>query len=360
MSSSLLVRKGGGGGGGPPQRLHVATGAGAGNEKEEKIRSSQGECFRSMLLFLLLLVTIIGVMILIESNSAEGTINLNGITHEETVQHQQDVSPPPIVQQKQDILDQQREHHEARGITEEELIEQVDIFDKQVRERKATPGLIMETDPRGLQLTKQLQDVTRQLLIKRYGIHDTYRVEVNVIFPETVPDTSRHKGSTGTIVIEMAPIDLIPVSVFYFLEMARTWKQGAFHRNAGHVLQVSSVSGAHGGRTHMPFQEYSPSHPHAKGTTGYAGRPSGPGWYVSIMDNTRNHGPGSQQKHNPHEADANFGHVVQGMDDVVPRIHSIPQNGWLDEKYKIKIPSMKVLVPTGPNGSYEEWKESGG
>jgi hypothetical protein len=65
----------------------------------------------------------------------------------------------------------------------------------------------------------------------------------------------------------------------------------------------------------MPFQEYHPQFPHVQYTVGYAGRPSGPGWYVSILDNSHNHGPGSQQNHNPHEADSLFGKLVNEHDD---------------------------------------------
>jgi len=71
-------------------------------------------------------------------------------------------------------------------------------------------------------------------------------------------------------------------------------------------------------------------------------------------------GPGSQQKHNPHEADANFGFVVEGgMDDVVPRIHSIPQTEWLDAKNQIKQLKYTILVPDETKkGAFREWSES--
>ena len=151
----------------------------------------------------------------------------------------------------------------------------------------------------------------------------------------------------------MGPIDLIPCSVYNFLEIARTWKPtgGAVHRNAHHVLQVQSSSEV---RKSMPFQEYSPEYPHQKGTTGYAGRPSGPGWYISIQDNTQNHGPGSQQKHNPYEADSLFGRVIQGFDDVVPRIHSVPQMGWLDKNNQIAIPKMTILIQVPNNNKSKD------
>ena len=189
----------------------------------------------------------------------------------------------------------------------------------------------------------------------RYGQHKAYRIKMQLEFQPSIPDFAV-KGKDGIIVIEMAPIDLIPVSVYTFLEVARTWKSGSFHRNAGHVLQAQVDCGI---TKSLPFQEYSPLFPHAKGTTGYCGRPSGPCFYVSIQDNTRNHGPGSQQKHNPYEADANFGRVVEGMDDVVPRIHTTPQREWLDKKNEIFIRTMTILVPADDadlTKGFVEWK----
>jgi hypothetical protein len=226
-------------------------------------------------------------------------------------------------------------------------------LDTKVREIKAT-GIIMETDANSLLWTKRLQDAARRLIIAKYGNHEHYRVKVDVEFPSSVPDTEQSKGPRGSIIIEMAPISLIPVSVWTFLEIARSWQSGAFHRNAGHVLQATTNAQAI--TKHLPFQEYNEKFPHAKYTCGYCGRPSGPCWYISIQDNTRNHGPGSQQEKNQYEADANFGTIVSGMNDVVPRIHSVPQNGWLDQKNQILIKTMTVLVPTGPNGGWEEWK----
>jgi hypothetical protein len=244
---------------------------------------------------------------------------------------------------------------EQLGMTSEQLIEdklvrKVKSLDEKVRAHKAKKDIIMETDPTGLELTKELQHWTFKLLVQRYG-HYTFRVVLDLEFPPTIPDYEE-KGASGKVTLQMAPISLIPCSVFNFMEIARTWKSGAFHRNANHVLQASAQSEV---RKAMPFQEYSPEHPHAKGTSGYAGRPSGPGFYISIQDNTVNHGPGSQQKHNPHEADANFGEVVQGFDDVVPRIHSIPQNGWLDKDHKIKIMTMTILYKAEKEDGKGEW-----
>jgi hypothetical protein len=43
------------------------------------------------------------------------------------------------------------------------------------------------------------------------------------------------------------------------------------------------------------------------------------------MDNGQLHGPGSQLKNNFYKADSVFGRGVEGFDDTVPRIHSVPQ-----------------------------------
>jgi hypothetical protein len=225
-------------------------------------------------------------------------------------------------------------------------------LDEKVRQIKTT-GVIMETDATSLIYTGQLQTVARQLLQAKYGVYDHYRVQVDLVFQPSIPDYIT-KGPNGQLVIEMAPIEYIPVSVYTFLEIARSWQNGAFHRNAGHVLQATTQASAI--TQHLPFQEYSEHFPHKKGTCGYCGRPSGPCWYISILDNTNNHGPGTQQKKNPYEADANFGTIVVGMDDVVPRIHSTPQTSWLDKENQIIIKTMTVLVPTGPNGAFQEWR----
>ena len=165
-----------------------------------------------------------------------------------------------------------------------ELQAQYNKLDEQVRDLKARVK-IMETDPECLRVTGQLQDVARKLIVAKYG-KPPYRVKVDLEFPPTIPDFATG-GKDGSITIEMAPIEYIPVSVWTFLEVSRTFVKGAFHRNAGHVLQVAVTSTDI--KKHLPFQEYSKEFPHKKGTTGYCGRPSGPCWYVSIQDNTFNH-----------------------------------------------------------------------
>ena len=132
-------------------------------------------------------------------------------------------------------------------------------------------------------------------------------------------------GTTGTIIIETAPIELMPHSVYLFIEMAVNWKKGAFWRNAGHVLQID-VDRSHQG---LAFQEYSAQFPHVAGTLGFAGRPGGAAFYISTIDNTQNHGPGSQGS-TKGEADSCFGRVIEG-DTTVQRLFNTwgkKQNGF--------------------------------
>ena len=248
------------------------------------------------------------------------------------------------------------------GDIDTELAATVNSLDGQVRARKKTPDVIMETDEEGLKLTTALQKATLKLLEHRYGAntrHTKFRIVVDVMYPASVvikdPDSESHKGQ---FTIEMAPHDIIPCSVFYFMEMVRTFKSMGFHRNAGHVLQASSQSGATAGHKSMPFQEYSPLHPHAKYSTGYAGRPSGPEWYVSIQDNTNNHGPGSQQKKNPYEADSNFGNIVEGVESgVFAKIHSVPADGFLPKEHCTQMYKMTIMVNSiNDPTQWTEWK----
>jgi hypothetical protein len=252
-------------------------------------------------------------------------------------------------------------------------------LDRQVRARKATKGVIMETDPQGLSLTKRLQEATLQLLQHRYQSVGPFRIRVDITYPDSIllllQNTNNVKQQHDFFVIETAPASLLPCSVFYFLEMARTYQSGSFHRNAPHVLQAQVRSQAtHPGHKSMPFQEYSDQFPHAQYTTGYAGRPSGPGWYVSIQDNTHNHGPGTQQDHNPYEADSLFGKLVVSSSSSVVKeavdtdidndadyvkvmntIHSVPQKGWLDQANEIPITKLTIFHPIKINDNDEQW-----
>lgn len=234
----------------------------------------------------------------------------------------------------------------------------VDTMLENIRSFKAR-GIVLEEDENAKQAIASVQQELKQLIQIRYG-PGPYYVEMKLTFPETMPDFTS-AGAEGIIIIELAPIDLVPYSVFYFMELVRNWKGGAFHRNAGHVLQ-SMIDGV-GKIKGLAFQEYHPSYPHKKLTMGYAGRPGtikhvssviiscqvvflgGPAFYISTQDNSVNHGPGSQGSKT--EADSCFGRIYKG-EDVVERMKlqpgkSEPMGFVKDHKNYINIPSMKFI-----------------
>jgi hypothetical protein len=244
----------------------------------------------------------------------------------------------------------------------ERLVKRVVDSDRHVRQMKETvvaAGKFMEVDPRALAATTELQIRTQELLRERYGASEPYRVSVDVTFlPSNPTYVAGSNNEHASFTIELAPAALVPHSVYSFLEIARHWhiRRGSFHRRADHVLQVQTLGRA---VEHLAFQEYSPDFPHVKGTVGYAGRPSGPHWYISIQDNRRNHGPGTQQKANPHEADSCFGKVVEGFDLVIlDRVTKMPGSGFLKPDKHVLIDKMTIQVPDPAHpGEYMEWKD---
>ena len=169
-------------------------------------------------------------------------------------------------------------------------------------------------NPTDVEETKKLQDLAREIVLARYG-PEPYQLEIELEFPTTMPDFEIF-GPTGKFTIEMAPLKDVPYSVYIFLEVMRTFKTGAFHRMAGHVTQAL-VRTTKEGPSGMAFQKYSPNFPHVKRSLGYAGRPGGPEFYISLVDNTFNHGPGSQGSKT--EADGCFAHVIEGWEDTIEK-----------------------------------------
>ena len=138
-----------------------------------------------------------------------------------------------------------------------------------------------------------------------------------------------------------------------FLDMVtKEWAGGSFHRNAPHVKQVT-VKGRHPGFP-LAFQEYSPEFPHVRFSLGFAGRPSSSAFYVSTVDNSKNHGPGSQGAKATNEADACFARVLPKSEgggdglDAVKRMKGQPggkgPNGFVSgQKNYIDITSFPLL-----------------
>eukprot|EP00484_Ammonia_sp_Unknown_P003448 CAMPEP_0197077550 /NCGR_PEP_ID=MMETSP1384-20130603/212676_1 /TAXON_ID=29189 /ORGANISM="Ammonia sp." /LENGTH=336 /DNA_ID=CAMNT_0042516415 /DNA_START=46 /DNA_END=1056 /DNA_ORIENTATION=+ len=144
----------------------------------------------------------------------------------------------------------------------------------------------------------------------------------------------------GRITLEMAPIRSMPHTVRYFVTLIQTgfWNGCHFFRNANHVIQANCHrrnkqnvhalrDGDDGKLKETPsiaFQEYDESLPylHQKYSIGLAGRPGGPDFYINLVDNKRNHGPGGQGP----KPDPCFANIVEGR-DVVDKIHAMEHDG---------------------------------
>jgi len=190
-----------------------------------------------------------------------------------------------------------------------------------------------------LNLMGEIQMICRRAVEEKFG-QGPYRVEITLDFP---PEQDKDKENPTKFIIEMAPLDYMPHSVYLFLQQVsrNLWDGCSFHRNARHVIQAGPLPYHHGNTTAEPlpnkygefranfllgvsFQEYHQNYPHEQFTVGFAGRPGGPDWYISITNNTINHGPGGQSGYGDQmEADPCFGRVVDGL-DAVKRLHTMP------------------------------------
>jgi hypothetical protein len=207
---------------------------------------------------------------------------------------------------------------------EEELSPQAIVrFEGQLRTLKGQ-GKVLETDQEAVRLSRRLQRVCQLLL--EDAPHK--QVTMSLQFPDTM--ISEGEPKFQQLILSLAPLDLMPYAVYKFLQIVKHWQGGAFHRNAGHVLQAQVTDS----RESMAFQEYHAQFPHVKYTLGFAGRPGGPAFYISTIDNTQNHGPASQGSSS--EADSCFGEILASSRTIVDRMQTQPgadqPHGFIDAR----------------------------
>ena len=205
-----------------------------------------------------------------------------------------------------------------------------------------------------------IQHISKQRLLEKFG-PGPHRVEVKVAYDpnSNIYGASDEQQHGGTMVLQLAPVDLMPHTVYWFLEQVdRGLYDGcSFHRNAGHVIQAGPAPNFQTQRHNLPkafadagyasvlFQEYAAEFPHKKYTAGFAGRPGGPDWYISMQDNSRAHGPGGQGSYeDAREADPCFAQVVEGQ-DVADHIHqsAVQPGNYKRMQHYVAIVSMRIL-----------------
>jgi len=186
-------------------------------------------------------------------------------------------------------------------------------------------------------MQKQIGVISKREVLRRFG-EGPHQVKIVLDFPPE-PSLTAPDGSTpSVIVLEMAPLDLMPHSVYLFLSMveAGLWDGTSFVRKADHVLLAAPQSyyknkGADVHRKFLEmelekvaFQEYSEEYSHKAYTVGFSGRPGGPDFYFNRIDNSFSHGPGRREKYGvTREADPCFARVVHGF-GALERIAMMP------------------------------------
>lgn len=228
---------------------------------------------------------------------------------------------------------------------------------KSVGLRGGTEGLdvlkkrIERLEDESLKLKGGIQLLSKRRIIEKWG-EGPHRFELLVHFHEEQADPN------GRIVIELAPINEMPHTTYWFLEQveAKLYDGCSFHRNADHIIQAgpnmmdNSSPDRHrfieAQLDHVLFSEYSYAFPHVKYTIGYAGRPSGPDFYVNMIDNTVLHGPGGQHAVNDNveadHAEPCFAKVVEGF-EVAERIHKAPVRDDLEMIARVDIASIRLI-----------------
>lgn len=211
-------------------------------------------------------------------------------------------------------------------------------------------------------------------------------VEITLEYPKVIDpnaDPSTWPRVRNKLHIEMAPLDLMPHAVNFFLQQVhhQLWDGCSFATNAKHIFQLGPSYDAEdkdaadtGGDPHydrfhevgldkISYQEYSEQYPHGKWTVGMAGRPGGPDFYINKIDNSMIHGPGGQtNRHDLHnEADPCFGKIVMegegGGKRILDEIGLIPTDPGrnFEIKYPVVIIGAKVLAPK--ENPLDGWRE---
>lgn len=201
-------------------------------------------------------------------------------------------------------------------------------------------------------LQKRIQRESRRSVIDLFGEGPHY-VKID-LKPQDLDEIGQEESDLtipedSYIVLEMAPVSLMPYSVNVFLHMMALELHvgSAFHVNLPHIVQVNPIDIHTFVRAELGplgFQEYSHGFPHERYTVGFADRPAGPSFYVNKIDNTDSHGPGGQNHHLLHEeGEPCFAKVVEGH-HLIDEIGSWPVKGSFPElKRPVKITGTHIL-----------------
>ena len=104
--------------------------------------------------------------------------------------------------------------------TKNELLSKTDLLIESIREFKKK-GKIIEKDTEAQLKVLELQTSLRKLIPILYG-PEPYIVEMTLKFPASM--LGADGGFDGKLTFELAPLALVPYSVYYFLDTIKNWK----------------------------------------------------------------------------------------------------------------------------------------
>lgn len=241
-----------------------------------------------------------------------------------------------------DALEARREDEEieervlsqSSAFANPELIEEMEIIQKKLKQSQ------IQAD----KLKTQVSEISKEDAIAKYG-SGVIRIKMDLIFPgrmvdgDVVPDTG-----PSTIIIEMASLDIMPHSVYTFLEMisAKLLDGCSFILNALHVLKAAPLpyDGSSAsikarqfldhGLESVAFREYSHDFPHDKYTVGFAADGS-PSFYINTEDNSE-----------IHVGEPCFARIVSGF-NTVQRLEDMPTRNGIWFEHRIGIREVTIL-----------------
>lgn len=154
------------------------------------------------------------------------------------------------------------------------------------------------------------------------SIQKNYEVELERRFgpgPYYIEFQINIDGKRKFLTIETAPNNIMPHSVYYFMDMVdrKVWDSTVLMHDREHI--ISAVLQGPDGESkldtvqeRLAFPEYSHEFEHEEFTVGFAGH--GPNFYFNVQDNSEVHGPDGI---NPHgEADPCFAKAIIGAETM--------------------------------------------
>jgi cyclophilin family peptidyl-prolyl cis-trans isomerase len=242
-----------------------------------------------------------------------------------------------------DAIEQKREDEEV----EERVLSQSSAFanPKLIEEMNNIQRKLKYSQTKADKLKTQVSEISRRDAMAKYG-SGVIRVQMELIFPTPQDSTGLRSSENGpnTIVMEMASLELMPHSVYTFLEMVSSGLLNgcSFILNALHVLKAAPLpydgtsasdkarAFLEHGLESVAFREYSPEFPHAKYTVGFAADGS-PSFYINTEDNT-----------DIHVGDPCFAKVISGF-DTIQRLEKMPTRNGIWFEHRIGIKEVTIL-----------------